>query len=107
MSITRCPTCGETHSWKWEEAFDKFGFGDGDSLVMTEYVAATLRGAGYAVVVAPWGVHNVVIEQIGRDGMDLIPDTVNVGYDDPRDYLPKSIVELLNAAFPEQGEVAL
>ena len=35
--------------WSWEEAFDKFGFEDGDGLVMTDVVAAVLQDAGYSV----------------------------------------------------------
>lgn len=46
---TICPTCGQAHNWSWEEAFDKFGFGDGDDLVMTEKVAEALRKNGYEV----------------------------------------------------------
>lgn len=106
MSITRCPTCGETHSWKWEEAFDKFGFGDGDGIVMTEYVAAALRARGYTVTTEPWGCHNVTISSItSKKGKELIPDGINYGYDDPRDYLPKRIVKLLDETFPFLREV--
>ena len=34
MPITTCLTCCGEYHWKWEEAFDKFGFGDGDNLVV-------------------------------------------------------------------------
>src|SRR5690606_11796613 len=66
MSAVRtcCPTCGHTHHWSWEEAFDKFGFGDGDDLVMTEAVADALRRHGYAVTVTQWGMHNAIITEI-------------------------------------------
>ena len=64
MSITLCPTCGETHSWSWTDAFDKFGFNDGDGLVMTEHVANALRAKGYAVKTEPWGFHNTTITSI-------------------------------------------
>lgn len=106
MSTCTCPTCGNPYSWDWEEAFVKFGFGDGEGLVMTEHVAAKLRQAGYAVTIEPWGCHNVTIASIKRDGVELIPfDSINFGYDDPRDYLPAEIIDLLDDAFDEDTEV--
>lgn len=108
MSITTCPTCSERIHWSWEEAFDKFGFGDGDSLVMTEHVANTLRRRGYTVATEPWGCHNVTISSIkSRKGRELIPDDIVDGYDDPRSYLPRSIVRLLDEAFPSDKGVPL
>jgi hypothetical protein len=108
MSITTCPTCGESHSWSWEQAFDKFGFDDGDGMVMTEHVAEALRKASYTVTTEPWGMHNVTIRSIlTKKGKELIPDGINYGYDDARDYLPKRIVKLLDEAFPRLQEVVL
>ena len=103
---TICPHCNQACHWTWEDAFDKFGFDDGDGLVMTEVVADALRAAGYEVKVQPWGIHNVVITVISRNGTVLVPESVNVGYDDPRDYLPTELVALLDEAFPEGSEVA-
>jgi hypothetical protein len=100
MSITPCPTCGNRHPWSWEEAFDKFGFDDGDGLVMTDHVADALTANGYAVTAQKWGLHNVVITSIMRDGAELIPENADVGYADPRDYLPETIIALLDAVFP-------
>ncbi len=100
MSITSCPTCGEVHSWNWEEAFDKFGFDDGDGIVMTEHVANALRTHGYTVTTEPWGMHNVVIWSIELRGKEQVPDTCKRGYDDPRDYLPKRIITILDETFP-------
>ena len=107
MSITNCPTCHHDHSWTWEEAFEKFGFEDGDGLIMTETVANTLRAAGYIVIVEPWGCHNITIASIKRGEKEIIPLKANLGYDDPRTYLPKKIIGLLDAAFPGHGEVEL
>jgi len=109
MSITTCPHCNTAFSWSWEEAFDKFGFDDGDSIVMTDNVADALRVAGYKVKVEPWGIHNVTIASIKAiSGKELIPlDRIRFGYDNARDYLPKRIVKLLDAAFPADGEVEL
>jgi hypothetical protein len=92
MPDTTCHTCGHDYTWTWEEAFDKFGFGDGDSQVMTEDVADVLRSAGYRVDVEPWGLHNVVVRSI------------RFGYDDPRGYLPDAIIRLLDAKLPTNGE---
>ena len=107
MSFSTCPTCSNTVDWSWEEAFDKFGFQDGDGLVMTEHVADALRARGYIVEVQAWGMHNVTIASIKTDkGKELIPfDTISFGYDDARGYLPKRIVKLLDGAFPDGEEV--
>ena len=105
--LTTCLSCNAVHEWCWEEAFDKFGFEDGDGLVMTEAVANSLRNDGYTVIVEPWGCHNITIASIKRGAKELIPAKTNLGYDDPRTYLPKKIVALLDAAFPGHGEVEL
>ena len=49
MPVTKCPQCGGAYPWSWEDAFEKFGFGDGEGVVMTEVVADVLRTAGYTV----------------------------------------------------------
>ena len=91
-------------NWSWEEAFDKFGFGDGDGLVMTDVVVAVLRDAGYCAASEPWGSHNITIFSIeDASGIELIPTDINLGYDDPRDYLPDAIIKLLDAD-PRTGE---
>ncbi|MBL8883751.1 MAG: hypothetical protein JNL45_11950 [Hyphomicrobium sp.] len=105
MSFTTCTTCGNRYEWSWEEAFDKFGFEDGDGLVMTDHVADFLRSTGLCVTVQQYGFHNLVITDIERDGQSLIPETAQRGYDDPRDYLPEDIVHDLDRDFPEGREV--
>lgn len=105
MSFTTCTTCGNRYEWSWEEAFDKFGFEDGDGLVMTDHVADFLRSTGLSVTVQQYGFHNLVITDIERDGQSLIPETAQSGYDDPRDYLPDDIVLDLDKRFPEGREV--
>lgn len=105
MSITHCPTCCQETNWSRTEAFDKFGFEDGDGIVMTQRVAETLSNAGYEVSHAPWGIHNIIITSIRRDGVELIPEHTNLGYDDPLDYLPNDIISLLNDAYPDEGIV--
>ena len=91
-------------SWSWEEAFDKFGFEDGDGPVMTDVVEAVLTDAGYTVAAEPWGMHNVVIQSIkDASGAELMPSDIELGYDDPRDYLPEALIALLDTD-PRTGE---
>jgi hypothetical protein len=93
---TTCPQCNAEHHWNWEEAFEKFGFDDGDGLVMTGSVVAVLRAAGYTVKTTTWGMHNTLITSIKKDRREQIPPWINVGYDNPRDYLPAEIVAVLD-----------
>ena len=105
MPITDCKNCGWYYHWYWQEAFAKFGFGDGDGQVETDTVAEVLREAGYAVKVETWGSHNTVIHSILKDGAELIPHAaIEFGYDDPREYLPKALVALLDEAFPSDDD---
>lgn len=104
MPITECDCCGGDYRWSWTEAFEKFGFNDGDGQVETWQVEAVLAKAGYAVTVEDWGWHNTVIASIKHDGREQIPHDdpgVTFGYDDPRDYLPAEIVTLLDRELPE------
>lgn len=91
-----CSKCGTGRWWSWEEAFSKFGFNDGDGDVYTDEVVAVLENAGYKACAEKWGIHNVVISSIEKDGVELIPDDVGLGYGDPRKYLPAEIVTLLD-----------
>ena len=110
MPTVECDCCGSpNYKWIWEEAFDKFSFNDGDGQVETWQVEAVLAEAGYEVTVDGWGMHNTVITSIKYDGVELIPHDdpkVTFGYDDPRTYLPKAVVELLDAKLPadDKGE---
>jgi hypothetical protein len=107
MPKTTCQTCFNDYHWAWEEAFDKFGFGDGDGQVMTEAVANVLRASGYAVIVEPWGIHNTTIVSIKKDELEQSPfGRITFGYDDPRSYLPEIVVRLLDERFPDQEEVS-
>lgn len=86
--------------WFWEEAFDKFGFGDGDGLVFTDTVAEFIETLGYAVEHQTWwACHNEVIGSIKKpDGEELIPEGAS-GYYDPRTYLPGDLVAALDEEF--------
>lgn len=104
MPVNECKCCGGEYFWRWEEAFDKFGFGDGDGQVETPTVEAVLENAGFTVKSEPWGMHNTVILSICKDGVEAMPHENSkfiIGYDDPRSYLPSEIVELLDRELPE------
>lgn len=58
MSATTCPHCGALYQWSWEDAFDKFGFGDGGGIIMTDSVSRALIEAGYTTELVDWGMHN-------------------------------------------------
>ena len=103
MPTEHCDHCGTAYEWKWEEAFEKFGFGDGDAIVHTDDVIQILTDAGYAVESKLWGFHNEIIISIIRntDGVQMIPEGTISGYDDPRTYLPEAIITLLDQGIPE------
>ncbi len=104
MPVSTCMSCGGHYRWRWEEAFDKFGFGDGDGQVETDTVVAVLENAGYVVEANPWGLHNAVITSIkDNQGTELIPDASEIGYDDPRGFLPPEIITLLDRELGEGG----
>ena len=98
---TYCQSCGTRHDWHWEEAFDKFGFNDGDGLVMTDSVTHVLIEAGYTIQNVHWGLHNVIVTSIKRNDIEQIPEGTVIGYDDPRQYLPMEIVTLLDDRCPQ------
>lgn len=84
----------------------KFGFRDGANGHLTEDVADVLRTAGYAVTVEHWGIHNSVIGSICKGGIELVPmQRIRFGYVEPRDYLPKKIIRLLDQKLPAKGMV--
>lgn len=104
MPITECELCGNRANWRWEEAFDKFGFNDGDGDVRTKDVFNVLQEAGYTPTETRWGWHNTVITSIKTpEGKDLIDRHLpRFGYDCPRTYLPEAIIELLDEKLPEE-----
>ena len=104
MPTSKCINCGcYSYRWRWEEAFDKFGFNDGGEQVETFLVEEALIQAGYDVTVDDWGIHNILIFSIKKDGQELMPvdnPDFTIGYSDPRSYLPSEIVEYLDETFP-------
>ena len=102
MPRSKCHACGGILHWNWEEVFDKFGFGDGASAYMTHEVVSALESAGYDVRSFRWGCHNDIIIEISQDGRDLMSLEVERGYDNPREYLPRKIIKLLDEKFPRE-----
>lgn len=103
MAYSTCKTCGSPYEWHWEDAFSKFGFGDGDGQVETGTVADALEAMGYHVTLFEWGLHNTVIDSIIKDGVERIPGEHSAyvfGYDCPRDYLPDDLIARLDQHFP-------
>ena len=66
MPISTCYSCQGDYAWNWEEAFEKFGFNDGDGLVATSSVIEVLEEAGYTVKAESFSIHNTVITSIER-----------------------------------------
>jgi len=99
----------EDHVWSWTEAFDKFGFNDGDGRVMTDEVVVALEKIGCTVTSQRWGLHNRIITSIktadGDEAMPLDKPNVCIGYDCPRSYLPKVLARYLDATLPGNEEV--
>ena len=103
MPISECDNCGGQYHWTWEEAFDKFGFQDGDGQIQTWQVEDVLVSAGYEVEVMAWGMHNTIIQSIKKGEKEFLPhhnSEFQLGYDDPRDYLPRKILHLLDKELP-------
>lgn len=88
--------------WEWEEAFNKFGFDDGDGPNFTNEVVMFINYLGYLAEPENWGIHNYMIMSIlDKDGNELMDENkIRIGYDDPRDYLPPELVSKLDAHFP-------
>ena len=90
-------------SWEWEEAFDKFGFDDGDGDVFTGLVAEFIDSLGYESEFSG-GLHNTYFDSIkDKSGKDFL-DGIEIGYSNPREYLPESLVQKLDEHFKERRD---
>ena len=112
--------------WRWEDAFEKFGFGDGDSWNGTDIVASAIDALGYTAECDGWGCHNYLIVDIKKDGKSILFDdnqkwnaevlkriqargagySEHIVYADPNFYLPDDILAMLDATFTDDYEVA-
>lgn len=103
MVCTTCDNCGGIYRWDWTEAFYKFGFKDGSGQVETPAVAEVLERAGFTVYIGGSDIHNAVIVSLRKGSREYIPfdhPDYRFGYDDPRAFFPKEIIQLLDRAFP-------
>lgn len=50
--------------WRWQDAFSKFGFEDGDGWNGTYLVSDFIESLGYEVECDSWGIHNYLIADI-------------------------------------------
>ncbi len=120
-------------TWEWEEAFEKFGFGDGDGWNGTHEVEGEIESLGYEVETDSWGCHNYMIFDIKKDGKSILfpegneignrlddwlpeveqrikdrgprnPNVEPLGYEPARNYLPNDIIEHLDKVFNEEWE---
>ena len=91
----------------WREAFDKFGFHDGDSWNGTDLVSDFLEEQfNVKTECDSWGCHNYMIMAVkDQDGKNLIPEeNFSHGYDEPDEWMPKEWVEALDEHFDENWE---
>tara|TARA_R100001086_G_scaffold244261_2_gene173827 strand:- start:11440 stop:11748 length:309 start_codon:yes stop_codon:yes gene_type:complete len=91
--------------WAWEEAFCKFGFDDGDGWNGTYLIQEFIeKEFGYTVEADTWGIHNYMIFSIkDKKGKELLDEdklNIEIGYTDPKDYLPKEMIKKLDKTFP-------
>ena len=102
MPTSECICCGSEFEWRWEEAFDKYGFTDG-AQPETWTVVTELERTGYVVKAEDHPLHNTTISSIRKAGREIMPgedSDINVGHDDPREYLPQELIELLDERLP-------
>ena len=90
--------------WEWEEAFSKWGFNDGDGLVMTHEVAMAIQQLpGYHVEYDKPGCHNCYILKITYYDEEVygVDNSVDYtpGYDDPHSMLDEAVIEHLDRTF--------
>mgnify|MGYP006074374747 CR=1 FL=1 len=104
MRPHKCKHCG--NRYHWNHAFSKFGYDDGNGNIETPAIAHLLETAGYRVKYERWCAHNVIITSIQKDGIELMPlldQSIRIGYDDPKSYLPEPVQAILESKIPFTG----
>ena len=76
-------------TWEWEEAFSKFGFGDGDGWNGTHEVVGEIESLGYECETENWGCHNYMIFDIKKDGKSILFPEPNLIGSNLDDWLPE------------------
>tara|TARA_R110000744_G_scaffold369812_1_gene480228 strand:+ start:7 stop:300 length:294 start_codon:yes stop_codon:yes gene_type:complete len=90
--------------WEWEEAFYKFGFGDGDGHNFTDVVEDLLTNLGWKVDSDSYGCHNYMIFDLTGPNGEKPMSRHEIGYDCPREYLPIKLIQALDREFPAEHE---
>lgn len=88
----------------WREAFDKFGFDDGDGWNGTDLVSDFIEKEFKVKTECDgWGCHNYMIMSVkDKDDKELIPEeNFSHGYDEPDVWMPKAWVEALDNHFDD------
>ncbi len=96
--------------WEWEDAFSKFGFGDGDGMNHTQTIADFIETLGYEVYCDSWGIHNYMIFDIrekiaGTDGsVSILFNIGNEVGDNLDDWNDECIERMRSRAGVQKGE---
>ena len=95
-----------TINWSWMEAFDKFGFGDGDGWNGTDLVQDELENLGYEVECDTIGIHNWAIVRLKRGDFDheFLGYPLENDDDNPVKVLPADVLKALNDKFGDWKE---
>lgn len=96
MSNYACKNCEGKYNWHWQEAFLRIDCWANE--FNTCCVEGVLARNGYQVEATGGRTHNIICS-IKKDGVDQIPLSAKVGYDNPQEYLPKEIVAILDKTF--------
>ena len=93
-------------TWSWREAFDKFGFQDGDGWNGTDIVADYIEETFNVVTQRDsWGCHNyLILDVLCKNGVSQIPNNFTVGYDEPDQWMHPSWVTNLDMYFDNWKE---
>lgn len=97
MPLCKCALCGGPKSWEWQEAFYKEGFDNGANS-QTEAVINVLKDAGYTTDTNDASGKEFIDSIKSADGVELISEHTWDGEIDPRTFLPREILDLLNNA---------
>lgn len=89
-----------SYDWSWTEAFNKYGFNEGETDTYTFEVSDFLADLGY-IIETTSGIHNTYISSLrSPTGVELLAvNKFNVGIDDAEEQLPDVLVDALNQKF--------
>jgi len=96
--------------WTWQDAFSKWGFGDGDGWNGTHLVKDFIESLGYEVECDGWGIHNYLILDIrekiaGTDAsVSILFNPNNKFGEDLDDWNYECRKRMCNGEEPKEGE---